>query len=92
MDDRNKPGAVVFESELNKIIPGKPAIPHELKSIAQSGEFELRKGTTQFCRKELTALDAIDIITKSLKCGKLNNSTRIKIIDNVVKELKAFYD
>jgi len=53
---------------------------------------KIKLGTTQFCRKELTALDAIDIITKSLKCGKLNNSTRIKIIDNVVKELKAFYD
>jgi hypothetical protein len=42
--------------------------------------------------KELSSLDVIDIVTKSINsCGKINNSMKIKIFNNVVKELKAFY-
>lgn len=77
-------GIGVEEMVVNKMKEDKTAKKY-------GDELEIRSGSIQFIPKQLSALDVIDIITKSINCGKVNNTTKMKIINNVVKELKEFY-
>lgn len=59
--------------------------------IKQFVEKQIKPGCIAHVNNQLTSLDVIDIVQKSINVGKLNNSTKLKILNNVIKELKEFY-
>jgi len=79
------------EEEIIKreVVARDPRIPIGTDVEIEKKEWQMTAGYMH--PKQLTDLDVIDIATRSLKVGKLNNCTRIKIIESVVRELKAFY-
>lgn len=61
------------------------------RTNSEQKDVEYRFGETTFLEKKIQPLDVIDIVQNSINVGKINNSTKLKILNNVIKELKAFY-